>query len=115
MVGHKLFKSLDEILKEHTRRMVPMTALLVTAGCAALANTPAQDLAWSRWTICHARVTSIDIKTVQLDGRISFVYSEPGDNQTMLACLRQTGKDGPALPEPISEARVGGGGGGGGM
>lgn len=115
MAGNKLVKSLDEILKQHTRRLVPITALLVTAGCAALANTPAQDLAWSRWTICRARATSTDIKTVQLDGRISFVYSAAGDNQTVLACLRQAGKDGPALPEPVSEARVGSGGGGGGM
>ena len=83
------------------------------AGCAALANTPAQDLAWSRWTICHPHAHSTDIKVVYLDGRISFVYSEPGDNQTMLACLRQAGKDGPALPEPVSEPRLGGSGGGG--
>jgi len=113
MVGNKLFESLDEILKEHTRRMIPMTVLLVTAGCAALANTPAQDLAWSRWTICRARASGTDIKTVQLDGRISFVYSGAGDNQAMLACLRQAAKDGPALPEPVSEARIGTGGSGG--
>ena len=102
MVGHTLFES---------RRMVSISTLLVTAGCAALANTPAQDLAWSRWTICHARASGTDIKTVQLDGRISFVYSGAGDNQTMLACLRQAAKDGPALPEPVSEARIGAGGG----
>jgi hypothetical protein len=113
MAGNKLCKSPDETLTAHTCRMAPVIALLVIAGCAAFANTPAQDLALSRWTICRARATSTEIKSVQLDGRISFVYSEPGDNQNMLACLRQAGKDGPALPEPVSEGRAGGGGGGG--
>ena len=113
MVGNKLFNSIDEFLEEGARRMVPTIALLLTAGCAALANTPAQDSAWSRWTTCHAQITGTDIKTVGLDGRISFWYTAIGDNQTMLTCLRQAAKDGLALPEPISEPRTGGGGGGG--
>lgn len=89
--------------------------LLLAAGCASLANTPAQELAWSRWAACHAQVAGSDLKTIQTDGRIVFWYSGPGDGQAMLACLRSAASSGDNLPEPLSELRQGGGGGGGGM
>ena len=94
---------------------VTSTAIsLLLAGCASFQNTPAQDLAWSRWTACRAQVTGTELITVQLDGRISFWYSGPGQRQPMLECLQQAAKDGPSLPEAVAEPRPGGGGGGGG-
>ena len=85
---------------------------LLLAGCASFQNTPAQDLAWSRWTACRAQVTDTEVNRVQLDGRISFWYSGPGQRQSMLECLRQAAKDGPSLPEAVGDPRPGGGGGG---
>jgi DNA-binding PucR family transcriptional regulator len=88
--------------------------LLSAAGCGSLANTPAQELALSHWTACHARVTGAELNAVQVDGRIAFWYSGAGEGQAMLECLRQADKTGAGLPEPISELRSGGSGGGGG-
>ena len=75
---------------------------MLAGGCTALANTPAQDVAWSRWSICHEQARGTEIRNVQLDGRISFWYSVPGDRQVMLDCLRQPGSSGSALPEPLA-------------
>jgi hypothetical protein len=106
------------------RRRAAMSLVLTTGvllvlmpGCATLANTPAQDLARSRWTACRTQVTDTELQRVQPDGRISFWYSGPGDEQAMRECLRRTAKGGPVLPESISEARPGetAGGGAGGM
>ena len=77
---------------------------LLAAGCASLANTPAQDIAWNRWSVCHSQVAGTEIRTVQLDGRILFWYAGPGDRQAMLDCLRRAANAGPALPEPIGES-----------
>ncbi len=98
-----------------TSLIVTAAALsLLAAGCASLANTPAQDLAWSRWTACHTQATGTELHTVQLDGRISFWYSGAGDGQAMRECLQHVAEDGPALPEPAFEPRPPGGGGAGG-
>lgn len=78
---------------------------LLTTGCASLANTPAQELAWSRWTACHPRAAGAAIRTVQMDGRISFWYDGPADRSALLDCIRLPAADRPALPEPISEPR----------
>jgi hypothetical protein len=78
--------------------------LLLAVGCASLANTPAQDVAWTRWGICHAQAPGTEIRNVQLDGRIRFWYVVPGDRQVMLDCLRQAGSTGPALPEPLADS-----------
>jgi hypothetical protein len=88
-----------------TALVVGTTALsLLAGGCASLANTPAQDVAWDRWRICHTPVSGTEIRTVQPDGRIVFWYYGPGDRQVMLDCLRQPGSTGLALPEPIAES-----------
>lgn len=78
--------------------------LLLAGGCASLANTPAQDVAWTRWGICHTQAPGTEIRNVQLDGRIRFWYVVPGDRQVMLDCLRQAGSTGPALPEAIADS-----------
>jgi len=59
-------------------------------------------------------VTNAELKRVQPDGRITFWYGGTSDERSMLECLQQAAKNGPSLPDPISEARPAGGGGGGG-
>jgi hypothetical protein len=87
-----------------TALVIATTALsLLAGGCASLVNTPAQDVAWSRWRMCHTQATGTEIRTVQLDGRIAFWYYGPGDRQVMLDCLRQAASTGLALPEPIAD------------
>jgi hypothetical protein len=92
--------------------LIPAAGALsaLISGCASLANTPEQDLAWSRWAICRTQVPGADVRRVQTDGRIFFWFSGPADAQGMVACLRQAGKDGPALPDATPEPRPGGGG-----
>jgi len=82
---------------------------LLMAACASLHNTPAQDLAWDRWTACHNQFSGTDIRTVGLDGRISFWSIGTADGLSMLDCLAQAGKNGHALTEPISAIRPKGG------
>ena len=89
--------------------VVAAALALLMAACASLHNTPAQDLAWDRWTACHNQFSGTDIRTVGLDGRISFWSIGTADGLSMLDCLAQAGKNGPALPEPISEIRPKGG------
>jgi hypothetical protein len=96
------------------REVTAVVLMCLVSGCAGLADTPEQNVALSRWTACHARVTGTDLHTVSLDGRISFWYSGGGEGQSMLECLRQTATTGPSLPEPIAERRPAGSGGGGG-
>jgi hypothetical protein len=98
-----------------SRTLTAGVLLLLVSSCASLANTPAQDLALSRWSACSARVTGAQLRRVQTDGRIYFWYSGPGDAEAMLECFKQASKDGPALPDPIPDPRPGGGAGGGGM
>ena len=93
--------------------MTMATLSLLTAGCASLANTPAQELAWSRWTACRPQAPGTDIRMVQLDGRISFWYDGPADRRAILDCVRLAAKDGVTLPEPVSQPRECSGGVGG--
>ena len=93
--------------------MTTATLSMLTAGCASLANTPAQDVAWGRWTACHPQAPGTEIRMVRLDGRISFWYEGLADRRAILDCVRLAAKDGPALPEPVSEARECSGGAGG--
>jgi hypothetical protein len=98
-----------------TSSLVIATAALLAlaAGCAPLSNTPAQDLAWNRWTLCHPQATGTQIRIVRSDGRISFWYTGPEDRRAMVDCIRLAAKDGPALPEPIADLQECSGTGGG--
>jgi hypothetical protein len=90
------------------RRWLASTSIvlaLLMADCAALKNTPAQDEALSRWAACHSQVMGPDIRLVRLDGRISFWSNGADDGRSMLDCLARVGKNGPALPEAVFEAR----------
>ena len=95
-----------------TLAIVGLVAL--ASGCAYLMDTPAQELARDRWTMCHARVSGAELDTVMRDGRISFWYNGAGDGRSMLDCLRDVARKGPDLPEPIAQLRPNGSGGGGG-
>lgn len=88
--------------------VVTLAALPVGAmGCASLANTPEQEVAWSRWRACRGSGT--EVNRVQLDGRITFWYDGGGGRQGTLDCLSRATAAGPALPEPIAEPRPRGG------
>jgi hypothetical protein len=85
-----------------------IVAFLMVA-CSTVKNTPAQDEAWRRWEACRSQVTGSDIRTVELDGRISFWADGAFQGWSMLDCLARAGNNGPALPEAIYSTRPGGG------
>src|SRR5262245_3762137 len=90
----------------------------LASGCAYLKDTPAQELARNRWTVCHGKVTGTELNTVMRDGRISFWYDGAGEDRSMMECLRSAARTGPDLPEPVAQLRPmgsGGGAGGGAM
>ena len=87
---------------------------VVSSSCARAVNTPAQEVAWRRWSACRQEVPGADLGSIQADGRISFWYNGAGEGQSMLACLHRAAEAGPLLPEPIADLRPGGSGGGGG-
>ena len=93
---------------------VVLSLSVASGGCASLSDTPAQELALNRWTTCHRSASGTELKRVQPDGRITFWYNGTSDGRSMLECLQQAAKNGPSLPDPISEARPAGSGGGGG-
>ena len=55
--------------------------------------------AWSRWTTCRSQVPGVEIRNVQLDGRISFWANGAFQGRSMLDCLARAGTSGPPLPE----------------
>ena len=67
-------------------------------GACGIANTPQQDLAYTRWAKCSAPYVSLE--RVDLDGRITFRFSTDGGRQAVLQCLAEAGRTGPPLPEP---------------
>jgi len=89
-------------------RSAPMIVALLMAGCATMTNTPAQDEAWRRWEACRSQVPGSDIRSVQLDGRISFWADGAFQGRSMLDCLARAGKNGPALPAASYATRPGG-------
>src|SRR5262245_976998 len=70
---------------------------LVPWACTA-ANTPAQNLAYERWAKCGGAF--VQLQRVDLDGRISFTFSDASRRAAVLQCLTETGRAGPTLPEP---------------
>jgi hypothetical protein len=66
-------------------------AALTCAGCATMANTPAQDLAWERWRSCD-RFTSISLERIEMDGRL-IVTGYESEAVAFSACVRETAAD----------------------
>jgi len=74
--------------------------------CAALANTPEQNLAYERWAQCpHPFVT---LEWVSVDGQIGFLYTNPADRREVVQCLSDAGRAGPSLPPPVGFRPPGG-------
>ena len=61
--------------------------MVVAAGCAAVGNTPAQDLAWERWKACD-HFSMILLDRVDLDGRLVVTGYEYEAAQ-FTACVRE--------------------------
>jgi hypothetical protein len=74
---------------------------LALAACA-IANTPQQNLAYERWARC--KVPFAQLERVDVDGRISFLFSGPPARQAVLQCLAEAGQTGPRLPEALAIA-----------
>jgi hypothetical protein len=105
MFGARRVSSNPRLRRRLARACVTGALGLLTAACASLQNTPAQELAWSRWSACRPQVAGVDIRTVQPDGRLSFWYEKMGDRQAMLECLQREARGGPELPEPVWDVR----------
>jgi hypothetical protein len=85
-----------------------LVLLLVLAGCAPVKNTPAQDLAWERWTKC--RHFDMVLQEIRADGS---VWARPAADGTKdisawqasmrqaLAEQRQAQRGGAAPPAPV--------------
>jgi len=72
---------------------------LVLGGCATLANTPQQDLAYERWAKCKSPFVLLE--WVGVDGRITFRYNSASAQQEVLQCFAAANRTGPPLPEPV--------------
>jgi len=80
-------------------------ATLVFAACT-LANTPQQNLAYTRWAQCDS--PSGHLERIDLDGRIVFRFTSPGGKQEILRCLEEANRAGPPLPARLALGLPGG-------
>jgi hypothetical protein len=78
----------------------------VLAACAAAANTPEQELAYARWARCGAPYTQLE--RVDVDGRITFLFSNSATRLDVEQCLADAARAGSALPAPLAVRPVGG-------
>lgn len=65
--------------------------IAVSAGCATMGNTPAQDLAWERWRACD-RFSTISLERIELDGRL-IVTGYESEAHAFTTCVRETAAD----------------------
>jgi hypothetical protein len=62
----------------------------VTAGCASMKNTSAQDLAWERYEACRTGGQArVNVTRVDRDGQIWFKYQDPDSKNNFLECNRR--------------------------
>jgi hypothetical protein len=73
------------------RRLALAVALAVTfAGCARMANTPQQEMAWRAWKQqCEASFPTVKLERVYADGSTSFSAPSPDALQAAHECMRQ--------------------------
>jgi len=88
------------------QRVRAVFAVALFLAACAIANTPQQDLAYARWAKCNS--TSATLERVDLDGRITFRYTTPGDREEIVQCFTEAGRTGQPLPEPVGLRPVGG-------
>ncbi len=65
--------------------------MALAAGCAAVRNTPAQELAWDRWGACN-RFSTITLDRIDLDGRL-VVNAYEVDGARFSACVHEAAAD----------------------
>jgi hypothetical protein len=80
--------------------------LALALGACATANTPQQTLAYERWARCGAPY--VQLERIEIDGRITFLDTNPSDRQDVLRCLAEAGRGAAALPEPRAVRPPGG-------
>ena len=85
-------------------RPLALATLLLAAGCAGLANTPAQERAVGRWEGCRAAAPPAQLARVDPDGRLRVEVSSAFDRARVLDCLRP-GVAADGLPEPAVTLR----------
>jgi hypothetical protein len=84
--------------------VVGSCALALVLEACTIANTPQQDLAYARWAQCDAPFARL--QRVDLDGRITFQFTNASERQTILQCLADADRTGPgclsrwAFPSP---------------
>jgi hypothetical protein len=73
------------------RPLALAVALAVTfAGCARMANTPRQEMAWRAWKQqCEASFPTVKLERVYADGSTSFSAPSPDSLQAAQECMRQ--------------------------
>jgi hypothetical protein len=86
--------------------VIGASCLVLVLGACAISNTPQQDLAYERWARCASPY--VQLERVDVDGRISFLFSNPSAQPEILQCLAEAGRTGPALPEPRAVRPAGG-------
>jgi hypothetical protein len=94
-----------------TRRMTSAVSrwfclALALGACAALANTPEQNLGYERWAKCSR--PAVTLRGVSVDGQIGFLYTDPADQRDVVQCLSDAGRTGPPLPPPVGFQPKGG-------
>ena len=89
-----------------TAAVVGSCGLALLLGSCAIANTPQQDLAYARWAKCN--VAFAQLQRVDLDGRITFQFTNASERQQIRQCLADAGRTGPPLPEPVAAPLPGG-------
>ena len=62
--------------------------MAASAGCATMANTPAQNLAWERWRACD-HFSTISLERIEPDGRL-IVTGYETEAIPFTACVRET-------------------------
>jgi hypothetical protein len=82
------------------QRVARLCAFVLVLGACTIANTPQQDLAYARWTQCSAPFALL--QEVDLDGRITFQFTNASERQAILQCLSDAGRTGSPLPQPVS-------------
>jgi hypothetical protein len=88
-----------------TLRDSAMGGVTLLLGACAIANTPQQDVAYTRWAQCNS---SAQLERVDLDGRITFRFTSPGSREEILRCLAVANRAGQPLPPPVSVGVPGG-------
>ena len=88
-----------------TAPRVLLALSLILCACTT-ANTPQQNLAYERWAKC--RSPFVQLERVDLDGRVTFRFSDASGRQEVFACFAEAGRVGPPLPEPRAVGLPGG-------